>query len=87
MLGQTSPTSGNYSVQLDNTTTQYNAHSSFTQSDSLLFFATDLDPTVLHTVTINNTDGSDLSLLIDGFKSIVESPSVSILIDRVGADA
>ncbi|KJA27599.1 hypothetical protein HYPSUDRAFT_51655 [Hypholoma sublateritium FD-334 SS-4] len=77
VLGQTSPNSGNYSVQLDNTTTQFNARSSFTQSDSLLFFATDLDPTVLHTVTINNTDGSDLSLLIDGFKSIVESPSTS----------
>ncbi|KAF8971212.1 hypothetical protein BDZ97DRAFT_1914217 [Flammula alnicola] len=70
MLGQTSPLAGNYSVILDNTTVTLSGRSSFTQDDSLLFFASDLDPNALHTVTVQNLDGSELSLLVNGFKSL-----------------
>lgn len=62
----------------NNTSVVFNAQSSFTQADSLLFFATDLDPAISHMIIVENTDGSDLSLLLGGFKSVVPSPSVNI---------
>jgi hypothetical protein len=75
LLGQTSPSGGNYSVSLDNTTsTTLSARSSFTQSSSLLFFATDLDPATPHSIQVENLDGSELALLVGGFNAIVPYP-------------
>lgn len=63
----TSPNAGNYSVTLDDATTVLSGRSSFKQHDSLLYFATGLDPGVNHTVEIVNQGGHELSLGVQGF--------------------
>ena len=65
--GAISPTSGRYTVILDNVATTLSAKSSFQKQDSLLFYASSLDPNVTHTVKVINEDGGDLSLEVDGF--------------------
>ncbi|KAF7782135.1 hypothetical protein Agabi119p4_1511 [Agaricus bisporus var. burnettii] len=59
IFGTTSPTSGNYSIMLDDVQSPiFSARSSFTQLDSLLFFASGLDPNVSHHIVVRNEGGS-----------------------------
>lgn len=66
IFGQVSPDGGNYTVQLDNTTTHYSAKASFIQNDTLLFSVGALDPTLPHNVEIINNGGT-LILPVGGF--------------------
>ncbi|KAJ6498981.1 hypothetical protein C8R45DRAFT_1210836 [Mycena sanguinolenta] len=66
LLGSTSPQAGNYSVTLDNVTTSFSARSSFSQADSLLFFASGLDAETTHHLNITNTGGATLVLPTGG---------------------
>ncbi|KAJ7072042.1 hypothetical protein C8F01DRAFT_1243129 [Mycena amicta] len=66
LRGSTSPDGGSYSVTLDNVSTTYSARSSFTQADSLLFFASGLDADTVHHLEINNTQGATLVLPVRG---------------------
>ncbi|KAF7376434.1 hypothetical protein MSAN_00059000 [Mycena sanguinolenta] len=66
LLGSTSPQAGNYSVTLDNVTTSFSARSSFSQADSLLFFASGLDAETTHHLNITNTGGATLVLPANG---------------------
>ncbi|PPQ89465.1 hypothetical protein CVT25_011991 [Psilocybe cyanescens] len=74
--GMTSPDAANYSVTLDNVTSSFSARSSFTDYESLLFFASGLDPNAMHSVEVRNQDGGELSLLVGGF-STASSPTSS----------
>ncbi|KAF8800211.1 hypothetical protein BYT27DRAFT_7200394 [Phlegmacium glaucopus] len=69
LQGKTSPNSGNYTVTIDNTTTTLSGRSSFTSYTSLLFFVSDLDSTLVHSVAIANSGGGGLSLLVGGFNT------------------
>lgn len=73
LYGMTSPSSGNYSVTIDNVTTNLSSQSSFAGLDSLLFFASDLDCTSVHSVEVANSGGGNLSLLVVGFNTFVPS--------------
>ncbi|KAJ7268659.1 hypothetical protein B0H12DRAFT_1320500 [Mycena haematopus] len=66
LLGSTSPQAGNYTVTLDNVTTSFSARSSFSQANSLLFFASGLDAETTHHLNITNTDGATLVLPVGG---------------------
>jgi hypothetical protein len=68
LTGTISPLSGHYSVTLDNITTNYTGQSPFTKLDSLLFFASGLDPQAPHRVEVVNDDGALLALQADGFR-------------------
>ncbi|KAJ7282964.1 hypothetical protein C8J57DRAFT_55731 [Mycena rebaudengoi] len=76
LRGSTSPDAGRYSVTLDNITTSFSGRSSFTQSDSLLFFASGLDAEVPHNLEIVNTQGAALVLPVGGASvfSLVQTP-------------
>ncbi|RDB16846.1 hypothetical protein Hypma_002461 [Hypsizygus marmoreus] len=74
--GKTSPKAGAYSVVLDNTKTSWSGKSSFTKRDSLLFFASGLDPEKTHNVEIINEDGSELAVRSDGFELFAKGPQV-----------
>jgi len=67
--GVTSPSSGNYTVTVDNVTTTLSARSSFTAYDSLLFYTTGLDSASTHYVQVSNSGGGNLSLLVGGFNT------------------
>lgn len=67
--GITSPKAGRFSVTLNNETVTLSAKSSFTSPDSLLYYATVLEPNVTHTVTITNEGEGTLSLMEDGFRA------------------
>ncbi|PBK73458.1 hypothetical protein ARMSODRAFT_1081657 [Armillaria solidipes] len=69
VLGTTSPTAGNYSVTVDDIQTFLSAKSSFTQDGSLLYYATGLDPDLVHNFEISNDDGSSLILPVGGLRS------------------
>ncbi|KAG6828003.1 hypothetical protein H0H92_009695 [Tricholoma furcatifolium] len=69
LSGTTSPQGGTYSVVLDNVTSKFSGQATFTNSDTVLFFATGLDPTIEHDIEIVNDDGSDLSLKVGGFQA------------------
>lgn len=55
-----------YSVTLDNVTTSFSARSSFSQANSLLFFASGLDAQATHKLEIINTEGATLVLPVGG---------------------
>ncbi|KAF9022039.1 hypothetical protein BDZ89DRAFT_1163416 [Hymenopellis radicata] len=69
VMGTTSPDGGNYSVTLDNTQIFLSARSSFTNNETLLFYSSGLDPTVVHNLSISNVDGSHLILPVGGFRA------------------
>ncbi|KAG6877898.1 hypothetical protein C0993_002563 [Termitomyces sp. T159_Od127] len=71
--GLTSPTSGTYSVTVDNDTSTLSGKSTFTNPDTLLFYVTGLDPTVSHKVKITNEEDHDLLLRLDGFQAFEPS--------------
>ncbi|KAJ7134976.1 hypothetical protein C8R43DRAFT_1021708 [Mycena crocata] len=66
LRGSTSPEAGRYSVTLDNVTTVFSGQSSFSQADSLLFFASGLDAETIHNLEIINTQGATLVLPVGG---------------------
>lgn len=67
IFGTTSPSAGNYSVTLDgNQSPIFSARSSFTNSNSLLFFASGLDANSSHQITVRN-EGGTLQLKSGGF--------------------
>ncbi|KAJ3749450.1 hypothetical protein DFH05DRAFT_1476805 [Lentinula detonsa] len=66
IFGTVSPEGGNYTVKLDNVTTQFSANTSFTQNNTLLFFASALDPSIGHDIQITNNGGT-LILPYNGF--------------------
>ncbi|KAM6501590.1 hypothetical protein JOM56_001567 [Amanita muscaria] len=82
LYGKTSPSSGLYSVSLaasnNNTinsrfnanysSTTLPANTSYLNSDALLFYASDLDPTLSYNVTVTNQGGGDLFIRSDGFR-------------------
>jgi hypothetical protein len=76
--GTTSPTSGNYTVILDDVASSFSAKSSFTTEDTLLFYASDLDPNVTHTVQVINA-GGDLSLDVGGFSVFLTEPPMFVM--------
>ncbi|KAJ3855241.1 hypothetical protein EV368DRAFT_62627 [Lentinula lateritia] len=61
-----SPQGGNYTVKLDNVTSQFSANASFIQNDTLLFFTSALNTNVAHDVQISNNGGT-LILPFNGF--------------------
>ncbi|KAH6906365.1 hypothetical protein BKA70DRAFT_406931 [Coprinopsis sp. MPI-PUGE-AT-0042] len=75
LRGTTSPSSGWYSVTLNNQTTTFSARSSFLAHDSLLYYATALEPNATHTITIANEGEGQLALSENGFRAFaVGSP-------------
>ncbi|TRM69372.1 hypothetical protein BD626DRAFT_473852 [Schizophyllum amplum] len=85
--GRTSTNASRYNVTLDGRTAQLSARSSFTKQDTLLFYATGLDPNVTHTVDIvNDQDGALLAVNSDGFSIVsVSSPPPSASPTPVGS--
>ncbi len=69
VMGTTSPDGGNYSVTLDNSQIFLSARSSFTNNETLLYYSSGLDPTVVHNLSIINEDGSHLILPVGGFRA------------------
>lgn len=80
LTGTTSSKSGRYSVTLDNATTSLSGQSSFTQQDTLLFFASGLDPEALHEIQVINEDGSELVLITNGFNAFAVEPPMFVSI-------
>ncbi|KAJ7187930.1 hypothetical protein C8R46DRAFT_1205155 [Mycena filopes] len=66
LRGSTSPQAGSYSVTLDNVTTSFSAKSAFSETDSLLFFASGLDAKKVHDLKVVNTEGATLVLPAGG---------------------
>ncbi|KAF9241837.1 hypothetical protein BU15DRAFT_73177 [Melanogaster broomeanus] len=66
IYGLISSYSGNYTVTLDNVTTSFSALSSYTDSDTLLFYATNLPQDVIHQITVTNLEASTLALRVGG---------------------
>uniref|UniRef100_A0A0W0F8G9 Transmembrane protein n=1 Tax=Moniliophthora roreri TaxID=221103 RepID=A0A0W0F8G9_MONRR len=64
--GTVSPTGGDYSVKLDNSTYHYTARSSFTDENTLLFHAGNLSADTLHSLEITNDGGGSLILAVNG---------------------
>ena len=64
--GFISDASGQYSVTLDNQTSNFSGHSSFSYSEALLFYATDIDDSRQHQLVIQNMEDRILALKVDG---------------------
>nr|GAT58542.1 predicted protein [Mycena chlorophos] len=85
LRGTSSPNAGKYSVTLDNITSTYNAQSSFTESDTLLFYASGLDANRMHHVEINNTGGASLILPTQGAVVFALSPNTTSVTSAAGS--
>lgn len=66
IYGLTSSYSGNFTVTLDNTTTNLSALSSYNNSDTLLFYATDLSQDTPHQIAVINQENRTLALQVGG---------------------
>ncbi|KIM75935.1 hypothetical protein PILCRDRAFT_826769 [Piloderma croceum F 1598] len=64
--GFISDASGQYSVSLDNQTSILSGHSSFSYSEALLFYATDIDDSRQHQLVIQNMEDRVLALKVNG---------------------
>lgn len=53
-------------MTLDNTTTNLSALSSYNNSDTLLFYATDLPQDMVHQITVTNQENRTLALRVGG---------------------
>jgi hypothetical protein len=67
VTGFVSDVSGQYSVTLDNRTANLSGHSSFLNSDTLLYYATGLDDDSQHELVIRNMEDNVLALKVGGF--------------------
>ncbi|KAK7473108.1 hypothetical protein VKT23_001208 [Stygiomarasmius scandens] len=75
--GAVSPNGANYSVSLDNNIiSNLSAKASFIRNDSVLFYASGLDPQSVHDLRISNDGGGTLSLLADGFSSFASGSPI-----------
>ncbi|KAF9227156.1 hypothetical protein BS17DRAFT_775055 [Gyrodon lividus] len=82
IYGLISSYSGNYTVTLDNVTTSLSAQSSYNDSDTLLFYSTNLPQDILHQVTVTNQEDRTLALRVGGmnvtaFGNITMGPTSS----------
>ncbi|GBE80613.1 hypothetical protein SCP_0303280 [Sparassis crispa] len=84
LSGLTTPSSGSYNITLDNITSTFSARASFTASSpTLLFFASDLDPTATHVLDIANagpiteTDSGTLLVVLAGGANVTMSAPAS----------
>jgi hypothetical protein len=66
--GLRSPDCGRYRVVLNGQVSSFSARSSFTEPDSLLFFAIGLDAEATHQLTIFNDEGMALALRSEGVR-------------------
>lgn len=66
IYGLTSSSSGSFTVTLDNFTTTLSALSSYNNSDTLLFYATDLSQDMSHHIAITNQENRTLALRVGG---------------------
>ena len=82
--GTTSPSSGRYTIILDNVSTTLSGKSSFLQRESLLFYATSLEPNVTHTLEVINEDGGSLALNVGGFGVFSSDSMFVVLLFRLG---
>ncbi|KAF8840701.1 hypothetical protein BDN67DRAFT_968142 [Paxillus ammoniavirescens] len=71
IYGLISSYSGNYTVTLDNVTTSLSAQSSYNNSDTLLFYATNLPQGMLHLITVTNQEDRTLALRVGGMNVTV----------------
>ncbi|KAF9051373.1 hypothetical protein BJ165DRAFT_1448349 [Panaeolus papilionaceus] len=90
--GKTSPGAADYQVTLDNSTvtTSLSGRSSFTIFNTTLYFATGLDPSLMHSVEVRNADGGELALLVGGinaFTPVNPPPGPTDLPDNNGRAA
>ncbi|THU94145.1 hypothetical protein K435DRAFT_756748, partial [Dendrothele bispora CBS 962.96] len=66
--GVVSPGGANYSVTLDNDTTPtLSSRATLTKNDSVLFYASGLDPSAVHNLQMLNQGGGNLTLPFGGF--------------------
>ncbi|KAH0828040.1 hypothetical protein J3R83DRAFT_3690 [Lanmaoa asiatica] len=82
IYGLTSSYSGNFTVTLDNITTNLSALSSYNNSDALLFYATDLPQGMVHHIAVINQENRTLALRVGGvnitsFGNSTTSPTTS----------
>ncbi|PFH49022.1 hypothetical protein AMATHDRAFT_41836 [Amanita thiersii Skay4041] len=73
----TPPSSTNKAALLSNTTTRLTAKSSFTNPNALLYYASDLDPTHHHVLTITNSENAQLAINATGFQIFASSPPIT----------
>ncbi|KAH7923144.1 hypothetical protein BV22DRAFT_1036682 [Leucogyrophana mollusca] len=66
IYGLVSSYSGNYSVTIDNHTSNFSARSTYNNSEALLFFATDLPQNIPHQLTVTNTEDRTFALRVGG---------------------
>ncbi|KIJ68089.1 hypothetical protein HYDPIDRAFT_25534 [Hydnomerulius pinastri MD-312] len=66
IYGLISSNSGNYTVTLDNVTTSLSAQSSYSDSDTLLFYATNLSQDMIHQVIVTNQENRTFALRAGG---------------------
>lgn len=83
IYGLTSSYSGNFTVTLDNTTTNLSALSSYNNSDSLLFYATDLSQDTLHQIAVINQENRTLALQVGGLNITSFANSTTYVISLV----
>lgn len=69
IYGLTSSYCGNFTVTLDNTTTTLSALSSYNNSDTLLFYATDLSQDMPHHIAVVNQQNRTLALRVGGLNT------------------
>ncbi|KAF8991034.1 hypothetical protein BDQ17DRAFT_1287786 [Cyathus striatus] len=79
LSGTTSPSAGNYSVALDNSSEPiiYSAKSSFTVPNALLFYATGLQENVTHDVLVRNEGGGTLEVANGGWSVFADGSSLA----------
>lgn len=73
-------------MSLDNTTTNFSALSSYNNSNSLLFYATDLSQDTLHNIAVINQENSTLALRANGMNVTFfgnETTYVPLLCERL----
>lgn len=83
IYGLTSSYSGNFTVTLDNTTTSLSALSSYNNSGSLLFYATNLSQDTLHHIAVINEENCTLALQASGVNVISFGNSTTYVISLV----
>lgn len=76
LYGAVSNLAGNYSVTLDNRTTNLSGRSSFFNPDALLFYATELDDDQQHHLVLQNEEDSVLAISVSGvnYTSVQSNP-------------
>jgi hypothetical protein len=78
--GVVSPNGAKFAVSLDNSTVSgLSSKASFTRNDSVLFYASGLDPETTHSLEIRNEDGGELTLPLGSFSSFASGSPEYVL--------